>query len=681
MENDIQHELRGAIVESDDLLDHLTDKSCKYVEGNTYVPALIRSGELLPPRGISIEDALRNPRANGWKWTNLPESLKESSAVQFLNRISVCLCGEAALHEFANLDDKATYPLLYGFDRILSSYQRMVGLRRKRFSPRDRPASQQNIQTGRTTTIKIAFLSLLKYVRGLKRSQLWRRFAIGLYMTGSVCGVVRADQSGVEDTHFTLQSTDGVIRLIRLLVWLSMGDRESFGFDPSFGLERNRTPLPLRGTRETLEYIGWDIATITCGNKTLKVDSLIYNGVSICGRGTRVFRVYEAYDEAKTNPYALKILWEDIGRDHPEAFFHDLAISRNVGHVLLAAESHRYAYDTTLHGIRGYDNGAAGSYSSTLQIENRREARILLPYHAPLREFTNIDGLVRDLIGAIKGHQSLYEASILHRDVSERNILLGKDDSVDEGFIIDLDMASLCEIPDDCSPSTLDTKEHYGKQQMKMEGGPLTDASPSRKRIHQVLDSSHASEPESLDGDFLLERKGHKGHRTGTIPYMACDILLEKGPHELRHDLESFFYVLFLIPFTYDSPLPRRQYVTWKPKISEWCRGDMRTCGNLKRGLMMDRDQVLELLTEDTAKGWREEQETFLEYLGLVWRIYSILRPIVWMSDRADESNSLHHKDLLEPMTQWLGETSASRKIPMEILRKHVPAYYYSINR
>ena len=34
-------------------------------------------------------------------------------------------------------------------------------------------------------------------------------------------------------------------------------------------------------------------------------------------------------------------------------------------------------------------------------------------------------------------------------------------------------------------------------------------------------------------------------HRTGTISFMACDLLVDKPPvHIYRHDLESFFYIL-----------------------------------------------------------------------------------------------------------------------------------------
>jgi len=42
-------------------------------------------------------------------------------------------------------------------------------------------------------------------------------------------------------------------------------------------------------------------------------------------------------------------------------------------------------------------------------------------------------------------------------------------------------------------------------------------------------------------------------HRTGTIPFMARDLLVENPPPRLyRHDLESFFFVLVWAAIDYD---------------------------------------------------------------------------------------------------------------------------------
>ena len=85
------------------------------------------------------------------------------------------------------------------------------------------------------------------------------------------------------------------------------------------------------------------------------------------------------------------------------------------------------------------------------------------------------------------GHESLYDAKILHRDISLGNILLDEDER--DGFLIDLDLA---------------------------------------------IDLAR------------LEASGAPG-KTGTKVFMAIGLLLDDGPHTFMHDLESFFWVLLWI--------------------------------------------------------------------------------------------------------------------------------------
>ncbi|QRV85648.1 hypothetical protein RhiJN_13666 [Ceratobasidium sp. AG-Ba] len=59
-------------------------------------------------------------------------------------------------------------------------------------------------------------------------------------------------------------------------------------------------------------------------------------------------------------------------------------------------------------------------------------------------------------------------------------------------------------------------------------------------------------EPYLIDGDLGKSVKNldspSSDHRTGTLPFMAIDLLVAKPPkHMYRHDLESFFYVLIWI--------------------------------------------------------------------------------------------------------------------------------------
>ena len=91
------------------------------------------------------------------------------------------------------------------------------------------------------------------------------------------------------------------------------------------------------------------------------------------------------------------------------------------------------------------------------------------------------------LCDAIKAHRSLLcDGGILHRDISENNIIITDPEQTDgfEGMLIDLDLAKL-----------------------------------------------------------LPSKRSGAWHKTGTMEFMAIQVL-QGADHTYRHDLESFFYVL-----------------------------------------------------------------------------------------------------------------------------------------
>jgi Fungal protein kinase len=114
---------------------------------------------------------------------------------------------------------------------------------------------------------------------------------------------------------------------------------------------------------------------------------------------------------------------------------------------------------------------------------------VVSPAGRTIKEFRSVSELLTALRDAIKGHQSLLsKAQILHRDISENNIIITDPETAAgfSGMLIDLDLAV-------------------------------------------------------VDG----ERTGGR-HMTGTMEFMAIDVL--RGvEHTYRHDLESFFYVLLWI--------------------------------------------------------------------------------------------------------------------------------------
>ncbi|TDL13485.1 hypothetical protein BD410DRAFT_684355, partial [Rickenella mellea] len=120
----------------------------------------------------------------------------------------------------------------------------------------------------------------------------------------------------------------------------------------------------------------------------------------------------------------------------------------------------------------------------------------------------------------IAAHRDLYEnKKILHRDISLRNMLLAESyDSIAKpyrhGLLIDLDFA------------------------IKM-----SDAA----------------------------RRLSKGLRTGTVPFMAIDILLGIATHDADHDLESLFYVFCWICITRGGPgRSRKDFKFENSRLAKW---------------------------------------------------------------------------------------------------------------
>jgi serine/threonine protein kinase len=136
-----------------------------------------------------------------------------------------------------------------------------------------------------------------------------------------------------------------------------------------------------------------------------------------------------------------------------------------------------------------------------------------------------IKELLEALHDAIKAHRSLYLVdNILHRDISENNIIMTDPEKADgfKGMLIDLDLAK----------------------------------------------------------EVDIGRSGAR-HRTGTMEFMAIEVLLGYS-HTYRHDLESFFYVLIwqCARRGWGKEWPKDSLLT------KWYTGSYREIANAKFGNM-----------------------------------------------------------------------------------------------
>ncbi|KAG6099805.1 hypothetical protein E4U30_006001 [Claviceps sp. LM220 group G6] len=129
---------------------------------------------------------------------------------------------------------------------------------------------------------------------------------------------------------------------------------------------------------------------------------------------------------------------------------------------------------------------------------NRVHRRVIVQdYGKPIYKASSRLALLACLEGCIKGHKSLYDNGVLHRDISITNLRINEDQDNPSwrSFLIDLDVAI----------------------------------------------NAEREQPSGAQG------------RTGTTAFMAIG-LLNGRKHSFAHDLESFFWVLFWICIHYDGP-------------------------------------------------------------------------------------------------------------------------------
>ncbi|KAJ2914983.1 hypothetical protein MD484_g5411, partial [Candolleomyces efflorescens] len=139
--------------------------------------------------------------------------------------------------------------------------------------------------------------------------------------------------------------------------------------------------------------------------------------------------------------------------------------------------------------------------------ENRIETRIVMKYYAhSIVQFKSARQLLCALRDAIAGHRNLVKRGTLHRDVSPQNVLLGNPGAEpgERGILIDFDVATRC-----------DETGFHPPVDWRV-GIPLFQST-------QLLYSADPEEPQT------------------------------EIAHDHVDDLESFFYILTYIIYTYDS--------------------------------------------------------------------------------------------------------------------------------
>ncbi|KIJ05646.1 hypothetical protein PAXINDRAFT_21117 [Paxillus involutus ATCC 200175] len=386
---------------------------------------------------------------------------------------------------------------------------------------------------------------------------------------------------------------------------------------------------------------------------------ILFTTSSIRGRGTAVFCVVDVEDESRL--LALKTSWQDVARvAEQNEVLEKLEASRLEQNTLQQRNPHanlvvpfesfiasrKNETCTTLGAIRAFLDDQLPAFT----VENRVLSISLSELKRPVKYFWGVHDFVRGVRGALLGHQYLTSIGVLHRDISENNVVLARRPGEERGYLIDFDMAKLQE-PDKRTVATVTTEP---------ESFFIRDAGVAR-----------SSSPIPSD-----ETKPIKALRTGTISYMSFNVLAGRR-HTNFDDMESFLYVVFLFFFSYAGPLSKeelrdadtRGFVqptgrgrfthtrSWPNELEVWSNGEMRQMAKDKDSNLATKAAVADLLNHPEIvdclkKNWASGLQAGISSLFLsLWTMFAQSRIIPASHLPRTE---VMHDQFIDVLDRWL---------------------------
>ncbi|KAI4522695.1 hypothetical protein K525DRAFT_198214 [Schizophyllum commune Loenen D] len=251
--------------------------------------------------------------------------------------------------------------------------------------------------------------------------------------------------------------------------------------------------------------------------ETLSLSKDLHGSGTICWRCRR---------DGTSENFVIKSVWADMERKYSEGDLLQLASAIDgVPHLdCEAAVSRCDGTPCTTKWCEVLHPSNRWARRTIPQLALRR--LVLRPYAKPLEDFASKEEFLGAFRDAVAAHQKLYDIyGLLHCDISDNNIMLREypGSPMRRGLLIDLDCAA-----------------------------------------HVTGSTGHS-------------RTAFTGYRTGTLPFMACDLLLHQScRHGPWHDLESFLHVLIFVCASYAGPSssPRRDVDLCATPLKPWLEGD-----------------------------------------------------------------------------------------------------------
>ncbi|KAJ6557268.1 hypothetical protein DFH09DRAFT_1037340 [Mycena vulgaris] len=285
-------------------------------------------------------------------------------------------------------------------------------------------------------------------------------------------------------------------------------------------LEATEHSLWIKAARSRVEEDGSRVSdVVTC----FTIGPPLSTSDGLFSRATLVYRVILKEDAEKGIPtiYALKDAWRQACR-RPEIDFYDViakhceeheidmvekGMAKCHGSLDLSVATKQLGHSPDLHIT------CSNSHKNA-ELERCHMRSLLTPVGAALNNFQSTKILAKALQTAIEHHQIAYEAGVLHRDVSEGNVLFKEvtEAGMDpRAFLVDWDYAEFTE-------EGLDNFNRWFPER--------TEANVRYDNIEKSLKDM-----------------------TGTFPFLALERMRQTVTvrHNAGHDLESFYWLLIWI--------------------------------------------------------------------------------------------------------------------------------------
>ncbi|EFP93001.1 FunK1 12 [Puccinia graminis f. sp. tritici CRL 75-36-700-3] len=290
-----------------------------------------------------------------------------------------------------------------------------------------------------------AVTGLAKYVCEVFKSQPTRSFVVGVTLCGTLMQLWQFDRSGAIGSESVDLKADkkNLAKFFDLMLCFLKCNKQLLGFDPTFIEAQDRRHLEMR-------------IPIKNGNQELVIDSShIFRASGICGRGTTCWEAHLSED--KSQKFMIKDSWQPKQRPEEGEMLRKVN-KKNLPHVVRYHHHEDVCVDGKIvdiesHVRRGPNfqncqkipiNEKPDDPNVQNEFINRVHRQLILKdVGQPIWKVDSPLRLLEALEGCITGHQALFDAGILHRDISINNLMVNNDtkDADRKSFLIDLDVA------------------------------------------------------------------------------------------------------------------------------------------------------------------------------------------------------------------------------------------------